>query len=366
VSADRLRTFLQGDIGNTHASQVLNEFSAYLPIMRRHPDVVSASLGRFGSYLVHGIPLNNAPATFWMLTTLAQEIPSLRDDIVASLGPLIAEHKELLPNHPAAEHLNALLSALALPLSREDAIFTEFARAVVTLRQRILLVIGAGFSYDVMPITTELEPLLVGFLRDAGIEDPVGLLRNNDEQVWRIVQSAEGEFSERFTGWVAHAQPAVQHRTAAAMLHRGDLSHIVSFNWDDLIERAWEAEFETEMCVIVRDGIVSSDPCLWKLHGDVRHHTERWVFPYDDGRVFDSLVESLEQTHESPPAYALIVGYSESERNVQDHLVTWVTRNVPRVLRVRPNLPLGVEGVAATAADFFRTLGGYIELAQAQ
>lgn len=95
-----------------------------------------------------------------------------------------------------------------------------------------------------MPVTTELAPLLVPMLADHGIPDPVEFLSTHEEEAWQLAKANAGEFKDRFAGWCAKSVPSPQHYAVSDMLHSGSLSHIISLNWDDLIERAYVERFD--------------------------------------------------------------------------------------------------------------------------
>jgi len=167
-----------------------------------------------------------------------------------------------------------------------------------------------------------------------------------------------------FSGWCARAHPAPQHKIVAKMLHDNQISHLISFNWDDLIERAYMAEFGNTPSKVVNDSSIPERPSLWKLHGDVTNLSSDWVFPHDQGRIFSSLIESLALTTvKNCPQFALIVGYSEWEEIVRDQLIRWLEKNIPTVLRIRPNWDeKDSGGIHETAKRIFERLNIYLEM----
>ena len=97
------------------------------------------------------------------------------------------------------------------------------------------------------------------------------------------------------------------------------------------------------------------------MHGDVENLSGDWVFPYDPGRVFDSLLQSLDQSDK--PQFALIVGYNEWEEVVHEKLITWLEENIPTVLRVRPNWnEQDPNGICEPAKRFFARLNIYFKM----
>jgi hypothetical protein len=357
----QLRHFFH-TVGDVHASCIARDLGQYVPLMKQYPEIAVENIHRFRSYLSTA-PRDNVGPALSILYEIARQVPTLREQIINDLGGVLYEHKAL-PDNPDAQILDYLLGLLELPVSEHDARLRGLARSVVSLQQPIILIIGAGFSYDTMPITKELSPLLVPLLRDEGVENPVQLLEQNDSEAWRIVKGNPQRFKERFAGRCSASVPASQHEAVAQMLHDGHLTHLISFNWDDLCERAYLAKFGTPISKIITDGISPLEPSLWKLHGDVGTIDGEWVFPYEDGRVFDSLIECLDQSlRVREPAAAVIVGYSETEVVVCQHLIAWLERCVPTILRVRPNWPESDNrGMRDSARRFFQRLNIYMHL----
>ncbi len=294
---------------------------------------------------------------------IAKEVPEVRDQIIQDLGDILYEYKGLMPDLPDAQILDSLLITLELPVSTRDGHLRSLARSIVSLGQPTVLVVGAGFSYDTMPITTELRPLLLVLLRCEGVDNPVQLLQENDQEAWQIVKRRESDFKQMFAGWCARTTPCFQHTMACEMLHAGQITHLISFNWDDLCERAYTDRFGGSIPKVTTNQALPSQPALWKLHGDVENLVDQF-FPYEPGRVFDSLLASLEQAvRVKSPAYALIIGYSEWEPEVKKRLVEWLEKNVSMVLRVRPNWPAHDEsGMSDSAKRFFQRLRIYMEI----
>jgi hypothetical protein len=105
------------------------------------------------------------------------------------------------------------------------------------------------------------------------------------------------------------------------------------------------------------DDITSNEPSLWKLHGDVENTSLKWVFPFEQGRIFNNLLLSLEKCIiNDSPEYALIVGYSEWEKIVREQLINWLEDHIPNVLRIRPQIDDKEGNFPETAKSFFQRL----------
>lgn len=359
----RLRQFFS-EVGRLHAENIRQDVDSYVPFMKRHPQVAEQEIYRFRYYFTDA-PAHNHLAALTCLTIITREIPSVRPRVIDNLGPILYEYLPLWKELPEIYGcLKELLEVLELPLSEEDEYVRNLARSVITHRQPLILIIGAGFSYDTMPVTSEIQPLLVQLLREVGISSPMQMIRENDEQAWRIVEDNSARFKDMFSGWCARTHPVPQHKIVAKMLHDSQVSHLISFNWDDLIERAYMDEFGESISKVVGEGDIPGRPSLWKLHGDVTNLSNDWVFPYGQGRVLNSLIESLERTIvQNCPQFVLIVGYSEWEKVVHTRLIKWLEDNIPTVLRVRPNWDERDRGgIRETAKCFFERLKIYFEM----
>jgi hypothetical protein len=353
VTEDGARAFFDL-VGARHASNVLQDLPNYLPFLIRHPAVVRARIREFTGYFAPGLR-QNVPFALRTLVIIAEAVPEARSQIAQDLGLALRGEMDLLPHHANAGELEQLQRLLGGALSAGEGV--ALARSMVVLRQPAILVVGAGMSYDRMPITDELTPLLAKFLSARGERDPMGLIARDEQRVWAQVREAPDTFQTLFAGRATATTPAPQHHIAAELLHDGYLSHIVSFNWDDLIERAWISKYEEVLPVIRRDGVVPRGPSLWKQHGDVADFRERWVFPGEAGRVFRSLVESLEESFQNPnpPSHAVVVGYREAEAVVQEQLISRLERRVA-IIRVRPGIAPGEGRVASGAREFLEAL----------
>ena len=358
----RLRDFFNGVGPSLHAQHVHEDLGGNLPLIRRYPHIAVAEIHRFRFYLIEA-PVDNVSPALRTLYLIVREVPELRDQVIADLGDVLYELKELTDT-PDPVSLDNLLNVLDLPVSDRDRYLKDLARSMVSLQQSGVLLIGAGFSYDTMPVTKELEPLMIPLLRNAGVERPVELLAEDDRRAWAIVKDQEGEFKRIFAGWCARSSPSPQHIIACELLCERRISHFISFNWDNLCERAYELRFGEAINKVTAEGLIPDQPALWKLHGDVDNPQENWIFPYEPGRVFNSLLESLEgAVRTGPPAFALIVGYSEWEQIIRERLIRWLQDNVPMVLRVRPNWPQeDTSGIPDSARRFLQRLGVYIEI----
>jgi NAD-dependent SIR2 family protein deacetylase len=112
---------------------------------------------------------------------------------------------------------------------------------------------------------------------------------------------------------------------------------ILCLNWDDLFEKAAEARGKA-INKQNEDHPVTTDCCLWKFHGDVANiKTDNvvgqggWVFPDEQGYVFNSFKEYVKRTDLKGKFFTfLIVGYGENEKIIKDEIVTLLESDPPR------------------------------------
>lgn len=351
-----------GRVGQIHGVNIHQEINSYIGAMKLYPHIVESNVHKFKSYFENS-PADNYPYVLNCLLILASEMPSCRETIIESMGSILYLLTPLWANTNCEQPSKKLLDILGVPLTLEDDFERQICRSILTLKKQIIIIVGAGFSYDTMPITNELQPLLVQVLKSIDVNEPVKLIENDIETTWRIIKDNSEYFKGAFSGWCARSLPSLQHKMVAKMLYSGQISHLISFNWDNLIERSYQ-EMYGELPLKVSDkksvGAINS---LWKMHGDIEDASSEWIYPYADGYVFDSLIDSLETiVREDCPQFVLIVGYSESERNVKSKLIDWLESNIPTVLRIRPGKSNGVPGlINETSKSFFGRLGIYLE-----
>jgi hypothetical protein len=121
---------------------------------------------------------------------------------------------------------------------------------------------------------------------------------------------------------------------------------VISLNWDDLLEKAAREEGK-DINKQNEDTIVTTTRCLWKFHGDIMKITQDntpghggWIFPDEQGYVFESFKKYIETTNLKDQLFTfLIVGYSEKEKTVYDDIINLLESNPPRpTYRISPDL----------------------------
>lgn len=182
-----------------------------------------------------------------------------------------------------------------------------------------ILIVGAGFSYTShVHITAELKPIMRQVFTIAQKKNPELSMPTEpnpqNQSHWRIVKQATSSFQGIFKSENEAKHPSSQHIYAWRMFSENRIRHIVSFNWDDLIEKA--SGFKIEK--INAEGN-DSDHALWKLHGDVNGLDKPWVLPFDEGRVFPEVIDKLKEAAKTEIPI-ISIGYTWRDKKVSDEL----------------------------------------------
>jgi len=182
-----------------------------------------------------------------------------------------------------------------------------------------ILIVGAGFSYTShVHITAEMKPIMGEVFKIAQKKNPKLRIPiepnpwNRDH--WGIVKQEGPSFQRIFKSKTETKYPSNQHKYAWKMFSDNRIRHIISFNWDDLIEKA--SSFKIEK--INSEGF-DSDHALWKLHGDVSEVEKPWVLPFDKGRVFAKVIDKLKEAVKTEMPI-ISVGYTWRDKRVMDKL----------------------------------------------
>jgi NAD-dependent SIR2 family protein deacetylase len=204
----------------------------------------------------------------------------------------------------------------------------------VLMHNGSIVLIGAGFSYDsYAPLLREMEGIACCVLYDLGIPNHRQLYQTNEREAWNHISKGWERFQHHVASILRPKVPSEQHLILAELFNQGHVTHIVSFNWDDLVEKAYTQLYKRAIPLITRDN-ATSEHALWKLHGDISNPEERWVLPFEDGRVF----QALEQIVSTATCPTFVIGYREQERVVREKLIT-VLENRGGIIRIRPDAP---------------------------
>lgn len=218
-----------------------------------------------------------------------------------------------------------------LKLERPKHYF-DLSRAILAGNGAIFI-IGAGFSYDsYTPLLREMEGIACSTLYDLGVKDPRQLYQTDERQAWEVISRGWKVFQKHVSFILSPKEPSEQHKILAELFHAGHIAHIISFNWDDLVEKVYRQLYNEDIPKITVEDTVS-DHALWKPHGDISNPEERWVLPFEEGRVFATLERMISET----TFPTIIIGYREQEPIVRERLIA-VLGSRAGITRIRPDL----------------------------
>ena len=196
-----------------------------------------------------------------------------------------------------------------------------------------IVLAGAGLSYGSdMPLAN----ILGDILKFLGAKDWAELRMDPNKCI---------AFKNQFSKICANKVPTKSHRTLILNFPKYILE-VISLNWDDLLEKAAREEGK-DINKQNEDTIVTTTRCLWKFHGDIMKITQDntpghggWIFPDEQGYVFESFKKYIETTNLKDQLFTfLIVGYSEKEKTVYDDIINLLESNPPRpTYRISPDL----------------------------
>ena len=248
---------------------------------------------------------------FRWLADFASTSAILREEIKSTL------HVEQLDYYAGddAPGASQLVAALALELPVH---YFDVCRQILAGAQTCVVIIGAGFSYSsTAPLLSETRFLAADVLRRLGEPQPSRMYDEQPLEAWqRIAKDGREEFQRLASGLLETKSPANQHYALGRLFHEGVIGHIVSFNWDTLVERAYLDLYGEVMPAVSAPGSTSAH-ALWKMHGDAAHPGGTWVLPYEDGSISEEFLEVLD----AGVTAAIIIGYNEHEPVVRERLI---------------------------------------------
>ena len=196
-----------------------------------------------------------------------------------------------------------------------------------------VFLVGAGLSTESnLPLTYVLNDLLT-FLHKSNWEE----LRNSPQDCL--------EFKKQFKAMCDEKSPCDAH-VITIKNFPSYIKEIICLNWDDFFERSATA-LQIDLDKVNIDKPVSTQKHLWKFHGDVDVIGQDnvkgqggWVFPDEQGFVFNSFIDYLRITNLKSQMFSfIIVGYSERETEIIDKIISLFENNPPRpTYRIGPQL----------------------------
>lgn len=185
-------------------------------------------------------------------------------------------------DHHITESVTALcLSKIEEALWPSKDILKRLKEELNELRD-IIIFIGAGVSLeaDLGWHTTN------GVLRQTLTNEKYSLeeiekeiLEKNGERCWNELRVDKGKrikFQTIFTNAIRNKTPSESHYYLASLFKCGIIKHLVCFNWDNLIEKAY-GNPEPSIAYLNQRG---DNKSFWKPHGCVKCSADhKWIFP---------------------------------------------------------------------------------------
>lgn len=203
-------------------------------------------------------------------------------------------------------------------------------RKMRTLKELIksygsVFIVGAGISFESgLPLITHLRHLLKFCLLNEFTELPK---YNDKSYVFKT------EFKKLSDG----KKPTASHRSIAVHFG-GSILEIICLNWDDLIERALTEVPGPAPKIVEEVDDVQPGHYLWKPHGDVgkidgdnKVGKGGWVFPLEEGYIFDCFTKYINALNglNSRMFVLVIAGYSEGDKAISDKVISVLAPNRP-------------------------------------
>ena len=267
-----------------------------------------------------------------LLSELAKVAEYLRHEISVQIDHQLVDYYASHLNDGIRKWGSRLAEVLKIERPRH---YFDLARRILTANG-CLFIVGAGFSYDAYaPLLREMEGVACSTLHDIGIERPRDLYSTDDAEAWRRIGETDigwQTFQQHASVMLLPKEPVSQHHAIARLFHDGLIRHIIPFNWDDLFEKAYVTQYGEDIPRIT-DSATDSDHALWKLHGDVLDPDVRWVLPYEQGHVPDTLRRLVGRS--SLPG--IVIGYREQEPIVVEALISVIEQR-GGITRIRPDI----------------------------
>ena len=354
---NRLQSIARG-LAVQHCIPISKDTQYVIQVAQVDPTAVDEIVNITTDYLNRGII-----PTIWLekALRLLRDLANISDYLRASIAKKISNetidfHAGGSAETEVANAAQALLEALKVERPKH---YFDLCRRILTSNGSIFI-IGAGFSFDsYAPLLREMEGIACCTLDDLKVENPRKTYHADEYQAWQTISEGWRIFQKHVYYTLVPKQPSDQHFILAELFHTEHITHIVSFNWDDLVEKAY-AELYGESIPLITKEDHTSGHALWKLHGDIASHDERWVLPFEEGRIF----KALEQLVSGVTLPAIVVGYREQEPVIREKLISILEKR-GGVTRIRPDLPNNPpESFADNAVKAMKTIKASLESAK--
>lgn len=221
-----------------------------------------------------------------------------------------------------------------------------------------VLIMGAGASLKAgMPLYAQFPMLMwkvveenpeikeeLGSHRDVRARDIIGNKTDMLIQTFRYVAkypSAIDSFKEQFKNLTnKHNQSFSEvHENICRLIHEGFIKLVISLNWDDLLEVAWNNLYGTE----INGDFVQ----LIKPHGDVRNLDSKWTLPHEPGYVSPQDKELISEILQDDIFTYWVLGYSENDKTIVEEIIN-PKENQNLFFRVSPGNQIDLDAADAT------------------
>lgn len=211
-----------------------------------------------------------------------------------------------------------------------------------------VLIMGAGASFESgLPLYAQFAPIVWQVIDEfsdmkeslkCDVAIPAKKIIGNDiekiRQAFNYIEEssfANARFKELFKGVNDKHKDGhlLVHENICKLIHMGHIKLVVSFNWDDLLETAWEGLYGTD---INRNRIH-----LLKPHGDVRNLTGKWTYPNSAGFLSNEDIDKITKIVEKGPSTFIILGYSEQDSQIASSFID-PNENKYVVYRISPSV----------------------------
>lgn len=210
-----------------------------------------------------------------------------------------------------------------------------------------ILVIGAGASFEMgLPLYAQFPEMIwkvldefpnikvqMGYkeeiLAKKCIGSDINLIKESFTYIEKSLEVCQ-RFKKIFCSICAEHSRQISnvHKVICQLIHENKIKLVISLNWDDLLEQAWEELYGTE--------INSEYTQLIKPHGDVRKIEEKWIFPNNPGFISQENLDVINSLVNEKPISLVILGYSENDETIVKSVIEPIS-NVSETYRIAPD-----------------------------
>lgn len=131
------------------------------------------------------------------------------------------------------------------------------------------------------------------------------------------------DFQQRFCEAVKAKEPEYPHHYLVELIKLGKVEHLVCFNWDNLIETAYQRVHGHLPPVVYGSEKPRNEDWFWKPHWCVTKPNEEWVLPCDSVVLNPYFAEGAKKKYKKEKKSLIVVvciGFSGSELFTKEHI----------------------------------------------